>query len=74
MQVSLWKEAVPGRRSGMPAPRSGQEDRGLGVPAALKLRLAGSGGHLQDGAEGGGEVGRGKEEVGRLHGRTLSQS
>lgn len=51
-------------------PGPGWRTRGPGTPVAPMLWPgAGSGGHLQDGAQDAGGVGRGQEEVGRLHGR-----
>lgn len=73
VQFSLWKEAVPGGWPGMAAPRSGRRTGGLVFLQRSCCGRAGSGGHLQDGAEEGGEVGRGQEEVGRLHGRTVTE-
>lgn len=55
----------------MPAPRSRLEDEGSWYSCSSHAAAgAGSGGHLQDGAEDVGGVGRGKE-VGRLHGQAL---
>lgn len=65
MEGSSPKAAGPGCLH----PGQGWRTRGLGVPAALTLQPgAGSGGHLQDGAEDVDGVGQGKE-VGRLRGQ-----